>query len=118
MKRISIFSIMALLVASLFILPACDSGGGGGGGATNNLVGTWTVVDSSYAIAIGHVLVFNANGTGTWEGHPITYHYNTTTGVLTVTGYGPAGPYTVSWVSSTKIHVVVPPTNYFVMVKS
>lgn len=106
--------MVLLLAAALLIMPACDSGGGGGG-ATKTVVGVWTVVDSNIPTNIGKIIVFEANGTGTWGGIPLTYSYSGSTITLVA---GNVFNYTLAWLTDNKIQITDTNSgNWIIMVR-
>ena len=99
MRRTFLLALIGILAATLFILPACDSGSSGGGGTTRTLVGTWTCVQSNWASEVGRVWVFYPGGTGTYNGGPITW--SLTGSSLTLSGL----PFSLAWLTDTKVQI-------------
>jgi len=102
MRRTFLLALIGILAATLFILPACDSGGGGGG-TTQTLVGTWSCIQATNPADIGETWTFYADGTGLWNGAPIVYTYNGS--LLTVNNLIKTFTFTVAWVNDNRIQL-------------
>jgi len=110
--------ILSLLLCGLLVLglAACDSGGGSGGSAAD-LVGSWTITESTDPTDVGAPVVFNADGTSLWNGFPLMWNY--TGGNLTLSFVDEAETVQLVWLNENKVQITDPADGVaFIMVRN